>query len=379
MLRVQNGKVSKLNRYNIKVQLTEQTEINVRKWFKPKRRSLIGIDIRPTSIKCLEISNDNSKRCIENYIYRALPAPIFDANLEYDIDFIASNLGKVLQDINALNKSIVLAVPDSFVISKTIQLNKNLTNAEMAEFCFLEMDKSLNYPLDKICIDFHKIGLNSNNQTIFDILIVASKLDCVNKRVEILHRAGFEATIIDVESFALIRALKLLDNNQDKIILLIEIGFQSTHFLFLLDGKVLQSREETIGSKLLVDFLAKQYASTFTEVLARQLQNAIPKNDMRAAFHLFVEQFLLQLKSCIQFFFSTQEHSVLDHIYLAGELFNLTGLASIIQNDISIKTSIVNPFKQFEVSKLINLKMLRAAAPSLLLACGLALRDKHYV
>ena len=88
----------------------------------------------------------------------------------------------------------------------------------------------------------------------------------------------------------------------------------------------------------------------------------------------FMENLSTEVQRALQFFFtSTQYHSV-DHILLAGGSAVIPGLDEVVNARAQVPTSIANPFAQMQTSPRVQLKRLMIDAPSLIVACGLAMR-----
>ena len=88
-----------------------------------------------------------------------------------------------------------------------------------------------------------------------------------------------------------------------------------------------------------------------------------------------MELLLLQVKRALQFFFSTSQHTFVDHIILAGGVAKVPNIAQLIREHINIPTSVANPFAQMSVAKKVNRDIITSDAPMLMVACGLALRQ----
>jgi type IV pilus assembly protein PilM len=314
----------------------------VPRWFKPKYRSILGVDICPTSVRIVEISCQGDKPCIESYGYESLPPNVIEANVIKDINALAYSIKKLCAQINSSSQSVVLALPDSILISKIIQLAEGLDETELEELVFIEADNYLSYPAEQINIDFTILGPSSKHPGMLDVFFVASRTENVHRRVEAITRAGLEAKIVDIESHAIARVAKQgLGNipSQNKIIAVIDINFLFIHFFIVDRGRSVLTREVTFNLGVEV-------------------------------FHPFVEMIVLQIKEFLQL----SHYDYVKHIFLAGELARLTQLASLIEKETDIPTSIANPFTHFIISKNINLTRLTNLAPSFLVACGLALR-----
>ncbi|MBI2785786.1 MAG: pilus assembly protein PilM [Legionella longbeachae] len=350
------------------------------KLFQPKHRSILGIDISSTAVKILEISAEKDSLVIENYGYEVLPPNAMDGNTIKDIDAVAGCIKKVIDRLHTTCRQVALAVPDSAIISKVIQINEGLNNEEMEELIVTEADKYIPYPIDEINLDFEILGHSEKNSNMLDVLIVASRAENVNDRVEAAARAGLTALVVDVESFAVERAAQqfakdLPESGLDKTVAIIDIGATYTH-LFVLQGmKLVYSREEKFGGNQLTESIAEHYGMTLEQAAIAKDQNELPPDYESEIFVPFKENILLQIKRTLQFFYSTNQSHFVDHILLAGGLAKLSGLITLVQEQLGMNTTILNPLSNMTSAKLVSLDSINRDAPTLMVACGLALRN----
>lgn len=302
------------------------------KLFKPRRQSLLGIDISSTSIKIVEISGSAQQHCVNGYASQLLPLNAVEGNTVKDIDAIAYSIKQMILAESLNSKNAVLAVPDSAVISKTIQINEGLTESEMEEFIIMEAEKYIPYPVNEVNLDFEVIGASPKNAALLDVLIVASRSENVNSRVEAVKRAGLETLVVDVESFAVERAAQCLSQSlpaqgRDKVIAIIDIGALYSHFFVLHGLKMIFTREEEFGGKQLVDAIAMHYGMSYQEAMKMNSTNSMPEDYEEHILNPFREMLQVQIKRALQFFFSTSHYGFIDHILLAGGVAKLPGLA----------------------------------------------------
>lgn len=351
----------------------------VLKLFKPKHRSILGIDISSSSVKILEISCSGDQLCVEGYGRQLLPVNALDGNVIKDVEAVADCIKKLIHSSRLNCKQVALAVPDSAVISKVVQMNDGLNDSEMEELVIIEADKYIPYPIDEINLDFEILGHSAKNSAMLDVLIVASRAENVNSRVEAITRAGLEAKIVDVESYAVERAAQQLSQElpaggQDKIVAIIDIGANYTH-LFVLHGmRLIFSREEKFGGMQLIEAIAEHYNISKDEALLQKVECKLPSGYEAEVLEPFKDMVLLQIKRTLQFFYSTSQHGFVDHILLAGGLARQPGLASLIQEQLGVSTTVANPLLHMAFGSRVNVEALNNDAPALMAACGLALR-----
>ncbi len=350
------------------------------KLFKPKQHSILGIDITSSAVKILEISGSGDELCVQGYGRELLPPNTLDGNVIKDIDAVASCIKTLCDRAGVSTKLVALAVPDSSVISKVVQINDGLNDEEMEELVVIEADKFIPYPIDEINLDFEVLGHSTKNSAMLDVLIVASRAENVSNRLEAVTRAGLEARVVDVESYAVERAAQQLvkdlpNGGQEKIVAIIDIGANYTH-LFVLHGMRLAfAREEKFGGKQLVEAISEHYNMSMDDALVAKDQGKLPPEYEIEVLEPFKELALLQVKRTLQFFYSSSHHGFVDHIVLAGGLARQAGLATLIQEQLGVTTTIANPFLNMNLGKKINQDDINNEAPALMVVCGLALRN----
>jgi type IV pilus assembly protein PilM len=347
--------------------------------FKSKQQSLLGIDISSTSVKILQVSGNPDNYCVDAYATGLIPSVSLDGNKLNDIDGISSTIRRLLSQSKFTTNIAAIAVPDSQVISKVIQINDGLNDAEMEELVLIEADKFITYPINEINLDFVVLGPFAKKSNLLDVLVIASRAENVSSRVEAIDRAGLELKIVDVESYAVERAAQLIAKDLpahglDKIIAIIDIDAVYTH-LFVLHGmRMIFCREEEFGGKQLFASIAQHYGITYEQALNAKYHGELKDDYEEQLAGPFKESILLQVKRTLQFFYSTSNHGFVDYILLAGGVAKEPGLLELLQKNIGIPIKLVNPFAYMSVGKSVNTDILYKDAPSLMVACGLALR-----
>ncbi|KTD39326.1 Tfp pilus assembly protein, ATPase PilM [Legionella nautarum] len=326
------------------------------KRFRSKSRTVLGIDLSPTAIKVIEISLQDAKPCIEAYAYHSFPSNIKESAKN---DELTAVLKKLLLGINSTAKYAAIALPDSMVISKTIQLVASLNDSEREELAIHEANKSL-FSSEEISIDFTVLGASSEFAGMLDILLVISKAENINKPVKAIRNAGVEVKVVELESHALARAIGRLIS-QNKVIGIIDLGYQLIRLCFINNERILYTREEEV-------FGNQQFFDVFQQTSLAQSARQNTLLDRES------ELIVLHIKRNLQFFFANSHHENVEQIYLVGERSNLVQLSKLIQEAVKISTQVANPLNGLIVAKDLNVEELTQLGPSFSVAIGLALR-----
>lgn len=328
---------------------------------KSKPISMLGVDIGSTAIKIVELSIKNHCFCLEAYGHAGLPERSIEGRLIKNIDAVASTIRSLLTMVSSKNAAV--AIPDAFAMSKTIQMHHTLNEEGIETWLSFDSDKYIPYPMDEVHVDFNVLGPSTEQESMVDVLIVASKKEYVDSRAEALRRAGLYPALVDIESFALARAIQLLSFKQDITIALVDIGAAHIRLFVFSNRRLIFSREDPFVGPSLANLAMHRY--DLSEHGAECLDGVLS---------MVNEALLLQIKRALHFFETTVESSVVTRLFLTGGMANQTTLVKCLESNLSIPVQMATPLLGMEVSENIDRSTLNQEASLLMVACGLAQR-----
>ena len=223
------------------------------------------------------------------------------------------------------------------------------------------------------------LGPAAGAQGEVEVLIAASRKDKVEDRVAAAEAAGLKATVVDVESFATESALRLVSQRlpgggADKLIALIDVGASLTTITVLRNGQPVYTREQAFGGTLLTQVIARHYGMSVEEAEVAKRAGTLPEAYRHELLRPFLDSLALETSRALQFFFTSTQYNQVDYLVLAGGCAVMPGLADVVRGRTQVETLVANPFAGMAQSTLVRPKSLLADAPSLMVACGLALR-----
>ena len=213
-----------------------------------------------------------------------------------------------------------------------------------------------------------------------DVLIAASRIENVDTRLDSLEIGGLEAKVVDIEIYALERAFQVLhsqlpDDFHNKVIALVDIGASLTTLSVIHQGKSIYNREQVFGGSQLTEEIMRRYGLSFEEAGMAKKQGGLPDDYEPEVLEPFKESILQQVSRALQFFYSSSQFGDVDHIVLAGGCAAIEGLDELIEERLGHGATLANPFADMSLSSRVNAQALSNDAPSLMVACGLALRS----
>lgn len=341
---------------------------------------MLGVDISSTSVKLLELSQNNDGFRVENYAVEPLPeGAVVEKNIN-NVEGVGEAIAKVVAKTKTKIKKATVAVAGSAVITKTIEMNAGLTDEEMETQINVEADQYIPYPLDEVALDFQQMGLKEGSESTVEVLLAACRRENVELREDALSLGGLEAKIVDVEAFALERAFQLLMPQFDTVdgdvtIAVLDIGHTMTSLSVLNNGKTIYTREQLFGGKQLTEEIMRRYSLSIQEAGLAKKQGGLPDDYGPEVLEPFKEAVVQQVTRSLQFFFAASQYNDVDYIVLAGGTSSISGLAELIQDKIGTPAVVANPFASMKVGSKVNAVSLTNDAPALMIACGLALRS----
>jgi type IV pilus assembly protein PilM len=349
-------------------------------WFNQKQNAVLGLDISTAAVKLLEISKIGARYRVESYAVAPLPQEAFvDKNIA-NVDVVAEAVKSAVKQSGTKLKQACVAVSGSTVMTKVITVPASLTEMEIEDQVMDEATQYVPYALDEVSLDFEIQQTNDNNPDLLDVLLVASRKENVNDRVEVLSKAGLKAKIVDVEAFAMENAFKLVIDqidsfSNDKTIAVADVGATMTTLNVIHNGRTVYTREQGFGGKQLTEEIQRRYGFSYEEAGLAKKRGGLPERYAVDVLEPFKKAMAQQISRAMQFFISSSANRTVDSIILAGGCSSIPGVVNLVEQTLGITTYMANPFINMALSNRVKPQNLSADAPALMLACGLALRS----
>lgn len=345
----------------------------------PQKPPILGIDISSTSVKVLEFSKSKDGYRVESYAVEPLPTSAVTEKTIQDVEAVGDSLRRAVKKSGTRAKHAALAVAGSSVITKKITMPANLSEDELETQIQLEADQYIPYPLDEVNLDFEVLGEVRDSPDSVEVLLAASRSENVSTRTAVAELAGLTAKIIDVEAYTIENAYTLItdqipDYGVDKITAVIDIGATMTSLNVIEDGKLVYTREQPFGGKQLTEEIMRRYGLSYEDAGRVKKEGGLPENYEPEVLEPFKQTMAQQVGRFLQFFYSSSEHEYVDYIALAGGCASIPGIAELVESNLGISTGIANPFNSVKLASRIARQRIMSDGPSLMIACGLAMR-----
>ena len=346
--------------------------------YRKPSKGLVGVDISSTTVKLLELSVKNGRYWVESYAVMPLPENSVVEKSILNPEAVADALERVVNLANPHTTHVAIAVPTSMVIHKIIEMDADMSDEEREVQIRMDAEQYIPFPLDEVSLDFEVLPDRLANPNRVNVLLVATRTENVDTRVEVLELAGLSAKVADVESYAMERAFSVFADTLPmgaNTVGVLDIGHTMTTLSVMQKGKIIYTREQVFGGRQLTQDVQSRYGLSFEEAGRAKKERTLPDDYDTEVLEPFLDAVVQQAARSLQFFFSSSQFNEIDHILLAGGIANIPGLAKLLQQKLGYRVTIANPFLQMGFSPQIDIKKIENDASSLMVACGLALRS----
>ena len=345
-----------------------------------KHPPVVGLDVSTSSVKLVELGQTAAG---EPVLERLASEPfekgwIVDGQVE-KFDEVADAVRRVVSRSGTKTRHVVMAMPQSAVITKRIVLPAGLREDEMEMQVESEAHQYIPFSLDEVSLDFCVIGPNANSPGDVDVLIAASRKDRVQDRQGLAEAAGLTPVVLDIESHASRMAMQRVlagvpDVSADSLIALFEIGADTTSLKVMRDGELLYDRDQSFGGSQLTQLISRQYGFSYEEAEQKKISGDLPEDYEPTLLTPFVDSLSHEVGRALQYFFTSTPHHKVNHVMLAGGTASMPGLRERVKDVTGFPSRVVNPFENMKLGASVRESRLRREAPAYLTACGLAMR-----
>ncbi len=347
--------------------------------FSSGKAPLLGVDISSTAVKLLQLSQAGGRYRVEHYAVEPLPPnAVVEKNI-VEVEAVGEAIKRAVARSGSKTRQAAAAVAGSAVITKVVPMPSDLDEASMEDQIQVEASQYIPYPIEEVSLDFEVIGPVKDNPEMVQVLLAASRTENVDVRVAALDIGGLTAKVVDVEAFAMENAFRLIADQlsvpKDALVALVDVGATMTTLNVLRQQRSIYTREQVFGGKQLTDEVMRRYGLSYEEAGLAKRQGGLPESYEIEVLEPFKEAMVQQVSRLLQFFYAGSEFNRVDQIVLAGGCASIAGVAEMVEEQLGVLTTVANPLANMSLSNRVQAQALAQDAPSLMIACGLALRS----
>lgn len=355
--------------------------------------SVLGIDMGASSIKLVQLRNEQGTAVLETYGDIAL-GPAGNTEVGQATNLPPEKLAPALKDLisgcGATATSCGVSVPFSASLIKLIEVPA-LEMDQLKTVIPIEARKYIPVPLNEVQFDYFIVpeteqklfmGARSMDEASATelktrmVLLVAMPNEIVRKYVKTFNLAGLNPSFYEIEVFSTIRSTI---SRSLAPVAIVDLG-AATSKLYLVElGIILASHVVPIGSQDITRSLASSTHVSLekAEEIKRQagILSGVQSQDAVRVSHaatLTMEQILTEVRRVL-LGFQRKYNKVISKVILTGAGSSLKGLPEFAKQQLEIEVEIANPFSRVQTPAFAE-SVLKEAGPIFTSAIGIALR-----
>jgi type IV pilus assembly protein PilM len=195
----------------------------------------VGLDIGTSGVRAAELTLGKGGATLERFGQVALPEGAVRDGEVADSDAVAAAIKQLWAQAKFSSKKVVVGVANQKVIVRQVDLPW-LPTDELRKALAFQVQDYVPMPVEEAILDFHPLEefTNDSGARMLRVLLVAAARDMVGSAIDAVHKAGLQPQMVDLTSFAVLRALTNLDTSvveASRAEALIDVGAQVTNIV----------------------------------------------------------------------------------------------------------------------------------------------------
>jgi type IV pilus assembly protein PilM len=332
-----------------------------------------GLDIGSGFVKLVVVDHSRGDPEITKIATSPLVADAIVEGEVMDPVLVAETIRSVVESAGLSTKEVVAAVGGHDVIIKKIQMDR-MDASEARELIRWEAHQHVPFDMESVQLDFQILDPDGDGPQM-SVLLVAAKRELIDNRLTLLADAGLDASIVDVDAFALHNAFEQsYPDGLDGMVALVNIGHETTNVNIMEDGVPIVVRDIPFGSRRIRESLQRERGLTAEEAEA-VLQGHEQAMDLERFVTERVDELAVGIERAIAFITAQSGGEGVEQVYLSGGGARVPGVVNALAERLGVTTHLANPLERVAVRADVNLEVdLDEVAPMLMLPIGLAMR-----
>lgn len=297
-------------------------------------RTRIGLDIGTRSVHVAELAETRSGWTVRNFGGMELRTGAVRDGEIADPDEVATVIRALMGATGIRGRDVVLGVANQRVIVREVSLPA-MTEPELRSSIAFQVQEYLPISVEDARIDFHVMEeyTTPDGDAMVRLLLVAAERDVVDSLVEVVQRARLRPVKLDLNAFAVLRALegghRLADDNSSEVLL--DIGAGLTNLVVHARGEPRFVRVLVLGGDDITAALARELDLAVEEAeqvkIATGLQEFGSGGDAAAIIRERVDAFVREVRGSLDYFHARRGGmGAIDRLVLSGGGSLLAGI-----------------------------------------------------
>jgi type IV pilus assembly protein PilM len=367
----------------------KEPKIKAERGSKGGGKRLVGLKIGASQLAAARVSNNGSAE-LQQVAREPLAPGIVVAGELRDPDALSAALKDFFDKHKLPKRGVRLGIANNRIGVRTFDIAGISDQKQLGNAIRFRAQEALPIPIDEAVLDYQVLGdgVDEEGQPTKRILLVVAYRELIDRYVDACKRAGITLSGIDLEAFALLRALQApqegVGSDPAAALVAVSIGHERSTFA-VSDGRVCEfTRVLDWGGSALNVALARvlnaapsevesvKHELTLTDSTIPDGLNAEQATKCVEALRKAIQTFARELVSSLQYYQNQPGSLGIAEIVLTGGTAHLPGLAGELERLIGVRVRVGDPLARMKVSKKVGDP---AQIGSFAVAIGLGIED----
>jgi type IV pilus assembly protein PilM len=350
---------------------------------------IVGLKIGASQLAAAKVSNNGTAE-LQQVARRPLEAGIVVGGELRDPDALSNALKEFFSTHGLPKRGVRLGIANNRIGVRTFEITGIEDPKQLANAVRFRAQEALPIPIDEAVLDYQVLseGVTEEGEPTRRILLVVAYRELIDRYVDACKKAGITLTGIDLEAFALLRALQApqdgVEGDPSAALVVVAIGHERATFA-VSDGRVCEfTRVLDWGGSALNVAIARVLDAAPSEVEGAKRALALTDEMVpdgltsdqakraREAMRRAIQAFARELVSSLQYYQNQPGSLGIGEIVLTGGTAHLPGLAGELERLIGVRVRVGDPLARMKIAKKVGEP---EQIGSLAIAIGLGIED----
>lgn len=314
-----------------------------------RKKSFVGLDIGSKAIDLVQMERHGSGWRLARVAEVKTPVDAIKEGVVLDPAEVGLAIKMALREAHVSATSAVIGVSGGSVIVRMVRIPK-MPEATLRKSIKYEAGRYVPSSIEDSFIEFEIIRETEDGQ--MDVLIVAAPRDIVESRIAACEAAGLEVEIVDVEAFAMYRALvetREDETIEDQTIAIVDVGAETTNVSVVSNGSFAMTRSIQHGGTVLTNALKNYFKLSDEDAdegknqlnIADLIGNGSQENPPLRVIQPHVDELIREIRRSLNYYQSQQteagESTPVTKLILSGGGARLNGLGEYMSHKLGLQ------------------------------------------
>ncbi len=342
-----------------------------------KKKNVLSLDIGSNLIKLVKLSSKGDGYELKAIGYREIPPDAMIASEIKDREAIIFEIQNLIDQYAPRTKNVAVSIEGHGIITDKIVMDIR-TGAEAEQAILFEAEQRSPFDVEDVTMSYHIIDINEETKKM-EVLLVAARNEYLRTYLSLITDAGLNPVLVDADSLAILNCYEVnYEIDPNRVIALVNIGFDTTNVTFIKDGYYHSTRDVGGGGRIIFETVQREFQlndELAFRVLRGDESSSIDEDLFKATLVTSNDELLSGLEVAFSYFKSSARVSDVDMVLLSGGGALIPHLAELCQSRLGAPVEIANPLRNIEYDPAAIAEVgLEKIAPIFMVAVGLALR-----